>query len=195
MSEYEKKKRKIVFLLLVFSLVISFLPVQIYLPSIAVDAASQFQKYFNYSINQNVFLTQYLQYFYTYSISVNITMFKNLHADYVYCSSIGIIIGSATSSSIPCAPGGGGRGGGGGGGGGGNIIIPGSAMLSFATTLALVGIPVLLLAAVAGPAGLFIGILIGGGMAFMANLLPTWLIIMLALAAIMLIALMMRRKE
>jgi len=82
-----------------------------------------------------------------------------------------------------------------GGGGGRDIIIRGDPALSFALMLALIGVPALLLASAAGPPGLFVGLLIGGGMAFMAGLLPLWLIVLLGLAVITLIAFMIRSRH
>ncbi|MER3408463.1 MAG: hypothetical protein C4292_07075 [Nitrososphaera sp.] len=76
-----------------------------------------------------------------------------------------------------------------------SIIIPGNPTLSFALMLALIGTPALLLASAAGPPGLFVGLLIGGAMAFMAGLLPLWLIVLLALALITLIAFMIRSRH
>jgi len=76
-----------------------------------------------------------------------------------------------------------------------SVIIRGSPTLSFALMLAIIGVPALLLASAAGPPGLFVGLLIGGGMAFMAGLLPLWFIVLLGLAVITLIAFMIRSRH
>jgi len=131
--------------------------------------------------------------------------------DITYSPSLGIIWGAAPpqfnigySPSLgiicdQCRPGGG-DGDGGGGDGRRNgvdrgVIIPGDRALSFALMLAIIGVPALLLASAAGPPGLFVGLLIGGAMAFIAGLLPLWLIVLLALAMIMLIAFMIRGRQ
>ncbi|MES4787704.1 MAG: hypothetical protein C4294_19980 [Nitrospiraceae bacterium] len=76
-----------------------------------------------------------------------------------------------------------------------DVIIPESRVLTFALMLALIGVPALVLASAAGPPGLFVGLLIGGAMAFMAGLLPPWLIVLLGLAMFTLIAFMKRGRQ
>ncbi|MES4787706.1 MAG: hypothetical protein C4294_19990 [Nitrospiraceae bacterium] len=99
-----------------------------------------------------------------------------------FSSSLGIIC-------VQCRPTGGAR------AGGGDMLIRGSPTLSFTLMLAIIAVPALLLARAVGPPGLFVGLLIGGGLAFMAGLLPLWLLVLLGLAVITLIGLMIRGRQ
>jgi len=87
-------------------------------------------------------------------------------------------------------------GGGGGGGGGGSVVTVGlPPLLSWTISFAIVSLPALFLAFFAGPAGLFIGLILGIGIGASTGLLPGWLVIVLGLGMILLIAFRIRGGE
>lgn len=54
--------------------------------------------------------------------------------------------------------------------------------LTILLALTLIGVFALLLARAAGVAGLFVGLVIGAAMAFIANLIPLWLLILISVS-------------
>lgn len=54
--------------------------------------------------------------------------------------------------------------------------------LTILLALTLIGVFALLLARAAGIAGLFVGLVIGAAMAFIANLIPLWLLILISVS-------------
>jgi hypothetical protein len=127
---------------------------------------------------------------YTFSIAV----FSGLSSSLANTLSIVAISCTSADETAACAPLG--AGGGGGGGGGGAIITPNlPPLLSWTLAFAIIGLPALLLASAAGVPGLFIGLILGIGLGVATNILPVWLIILLALGLILLLASRWRSRE
>jgi hypothetical protein len=126
----------------------------------------------------------------------NIAVFSGLSSSLANTLSVQAIGCTDASDSASCTPLSVISGGGGGAGGGGAVITPNlPPLMSWTIAFAIIGLPALLLASAAGLPGLFIGLILGIGLGVATNILPVWLIILLAMGLILLLASRWRGRE